>query len=170
MTAAVFENFPTIVTTVSTVFIAIFTVVLALATKRQGKIMRAVEGPFPIIGEVKLVEYSDPSSEAAIADRVLPGPLPKFCRVLPAISNLGRTPARFTRFCIEWVISPTLPDEPLYNSSHCKDWSLNFPPVGSIWLRIDPIGDINLTDDERQRVQMGRDTFWVYGRVSYTNL
>lgn len=100
MTTAVFENLPTIVTTVSTMVIAVFTTVLALATKRQGKIMRTVEGPVPIVGEIKLVECTDSSSQTAINDRVLPGPLPKFCRVLPAICNLGRTPARFTRFCV----------------------------------------------------------------------
>jgi hypothetical protein len=139
MVTAIFENLPTILTTVSTAVIALFTAVLAVATKRQAAILRAIEAPFPILSEIKLVEYSDASSQSAVADRVLPGPIPQFCRVLPAMHNLGRTPARFTRWCIECAISPTLPDTPSYNRH--TNWNFFLPPTGGTWLRLDPIGE-----------------------------
>jgi len=166
MVMTIFENLPTILTTLSTAVIALFTAVLALATKRQAAILKAIEAPVPILSEIKLVEYVDPLSQSAVADRVLPGPIPQFCRVLPAVVNLGRTPAQFTRWCIEWVVSPMLPDAPICH--RLTNWNFFLPPTGATWLRIDPIGDIRLTDDERQRIEMGRATFWVFGLFSYT--
>jgi hypothetical protein len=150
-----FQTYSALISGISALVVACFTVVLALVTSRQanltGKvadaallqatIMKAVEDPRPIIGDIKLVEYSDPSSSDAITpDRVHPGPIPQFCRVLPHISNTGRTSAQITRFNVSWVISPTLPPTPTYKDFVQSNFLLG--QGGGIWLRLDPVGDM----------------------------
>ena len=106
-----FENFPNILTAVSTAVIAAFTVVLARVGRRQAGLMIAIEGPAPVIDAIKLVEYTDIAGPAVL-DPVPPGPIPKFCRVLPEIYNLGRTPAHVTQFSLQWAVSQDLPEAP----------------------------------------------------------
>jgi hypothetical protein len=168
MTTTLFENLPTILTAVSTAIIAVFTVVLACVGRLQTKITRVVEAPIPTISSIKLVAYSD-SSGPSVVDPVPPGPIPQFCRVLPQINNLGRTPLNVTRFCITWVVSPDLPETPSYDKI-IFDLKLRLGPNQSTWLRTDPKGDIELTDVEKQLITFRRGFLWVFGFLSYSHL
>jgi hypothetical protein len=163
-----FQTYSAVISGLSAVVVACSTAVLAFVTSRQAKltgkiadaallqatIMKAVEDPRPIVSDIKLVEYSDPSSSDAITpDRVQPGPIPQFCRVLPHIQNTGRTPAQITRSSVSWMVSPTLPPMPTYN--HFAQSSLLLGQGAGIWLRLDPVGDMKLTDHERQLIESG---------------
>lgn len=164
------ENVPNVLTAISTAVIAIFTVVLACVGRLQARITRIVEGPIPIIRSLKLVEYTDMSGPSTV-DPVPPGPIPKFCRVLPEVHNLGRTPASVTNFCINWVVSPDLPAFPNYKPNSIKtELYLRLGPNTGTWLRLDPDGDLQLTDDERQRIELRRADLWIYGFFSYQHL
>jgi hypothetical protein len=110
-----FENFPNILTAVSTAVIAAFTVVLAWVGRRQAGLIIAIEGPAPVIDAIKLVDYTDIDGPAVV-DPVPPGPIPQFCRVLPEIYNLGRTPAHVTQFSLQWAVSQDLPEAPRYDN------------------------------------------------------
>jgi hypothetical protein len=99
---------------------------------------------------------------------VLPGPIPKFCRVLPEIYNLGRTPAIVTRFSLQWVVSEDLPETPQYRN--IKDVRLRIERSIRLWIRIDPDGNIPLTDAERQSIEFQRTVLWAYGFFVYQHL
>jgi hypothetical protein len=38
------------------------------------------------------------------------------------------------------------------------------------WLRVDPIGDVKLTDDERLQIDNGLANLWVFGALSYSDV
>jgi hypothetical protein len=178
---AFFQDYSSVISGMSALVVGCFTVVLALVTSRQAKltgkvadaallqatIMKAVEDARPIISDIKLVEYTDLASSDAIADRVLPGPIPQFCRVLPHIQNTGRTSARITRFSISWLVSDTLPAVPIYEGF--VQLGLLLGQGASTWFRVDPLGDMRLTDQERQLIEFGRAALWISGLFSYTS-
>jgi hypothetical protein len=157
----------TVVSALATVVIAWFTVVLTRVGDRQARIMTAVEGPAPVISSIKLVEYTNVTGPS-VTDPVPPGPIPQFCRVLPEIYNLGRTPANVTQFSLQWAVSEDLPDIPRY--TNIKNVNLRIERSTRLWIRIDPDGDIPLTDAERQLIQLQRSVLWAYGFFAYQHL
>jgi len=126
--------------------------------------MIAVEGPAPVISSIKLVEYTN-ATGPSVTDPVPPGPIPQFCRVIPEIYNLGRTPANIAQFSLQWAVSEDVPNAPRYNNM--KDVSLRLERSTRLWIRIDPEGDIPLTNAERQLIQLQRSVLWVYGFFAY---
>ena len=162
-----FEDFPNILTAVSTAVIAAFTVVLAWVGRRQAGLIIAIEGPAPVIDAIKLVDYTDIDGPAVV-DPVPPGPIPQFCRVLPEIYNLGRTPAHVTQFSLQWAVSQDLPEAPRYDN--IKPTNLRIERTTRLWIRFDADGNMPLTDSERQLIQSGRSTLWAYGFFAHTHL
>src|SRR5262245_46559864 len=70
------------------------TIFLAYSTRLQGKIMLAIESPFPMVIGYNLVEYSQIPGEKSVQDPVPPGPIPPNCRFLFCIENKGRSHLR----------------------------------------------------------------------------
>ena len=126
-----------------------------------------IDAPSPSISNIKLVEYGDPSSPP-LGDSVPPGPIPKFCRVLPYVENFGRTSVRIARVSMNWIVSTVLPPTPLYKA--IENLSFLLGPNMGMWFRVDPIGDIKLTDDERHKIDHGLASLWVFGAFSYSDV
>jgi hypothetical protein len=126
-----------------------------------------VDAPNPSISNIKLVEYTDPSGPP-LGDSVPPGAIPKFCRVLPYIDNFGRTSVRIARVSMNWIVSAALPPNPTYKA--IENLSFLLGPNMGIWFRVDPIGDIKLTDDERHKIDNGLASLWVFGAFSYRDV
>jgi len=126
-----------------------------------------IDASNPSISNIKLVEYSDPSSPP-LGDSVPPGTIPKFCRVLPFIENFGRTSVRIARVSMNWIVSAALPPTPTYKAIEILSFQLG-PDMG-IWFRVDPIGDIKLTDDERHKIDHSLASLWVFGAFSYSDV
>jgi hypothetical protein len=121
----------------------------------------------PSISNIKLVEYTDPSGPP-LGDSVPPGAIPKFCRVLPYIENFGHTSVRIARVSMNWMVSAVLPPIPIYKA--IENLSFLLGPNMGIWVRVDPIGDIELTDDERHKIDNGLASLWVFGAFSYRDV
>jgi hypothetical protein len=156
-----------IVTAVATIVVAWFTVVLSRTGRLQTRLTTIVEAPIPAIAAMKLVAYADAAGPSTI-DPVPPGLIPVFCRVLPQIHNLGRTPVAITTASIKWVVQEALPPHPNYNPS--IPLQLRLPPNTGIWLRLDPGGDLQLTADENERIRLRRADIWIYGYFTYLHL
>jgi hypothetical protein len=62
---------------------------------------------------------------------------------------------------MNWIVSAVLPPIPTYKA--LENLSFLLGPNMGIWFRVDPIGDIKLTDDERHRIDNGLASLWVFG-------
>jgi hypothetical protein len=156
------------VTAVATVVIAYFTVVLSRTGRLQTRLTTIVEAPIPAISAMKLVAYVDAAGPSTVDPVLPPGPIPGFCRVLPQIHNLGRTPVTLTTVSIKWFVQEALPPQPNYSPP--IQLQLRLPPNTGTWLRLDPIGDLQLTADENERIRLRRADLWVYGYFTYPHL
>jgi hypothetical protein len=65
------------------------------------------------------------------------------------------------------MVSPTLPPMPTYE--HTVGSSLLLGKEAGIWIRLDPIGDIQFTDQERQLIEFSRANLWIFGFFTYTS-
>lgn len=141
----------------------------ANAAQMQAAIMVAVEGPIPLVVEIKLAQYANIPGENLITDPLPPGPIQPNCRILFAIENKGRTPLRLVELCIEKHVGRALPDVPTY--THKTPWGLVLEK-GPIWIR-GTDGQIEITPAEvgqTKAVYASGGAFWVYGYLAYLDL
>jgi hypothetical protein len=176
-------------TAIATIFIAAFTLTLwratnrlwesgekqidvaqksAIAALRQANAVVALESPIPVIAGIKLVQYLDRFAKESMADPITAGPVPDFCRVLTNFINIGRSPMRVDGFSIEWEITRDLPAERRYRNTR-QPWDTWLRERESVWFRVDPQCEIELTADQHRRIRDGQEHLWVYGRVFYSN-
>lgn len=141
----------------------------ASAIQMQAAIMAAVEGPMPLVVEIKLVQYANIPGEIVIADPLPPGPIQPKCRILFAIENKGRTPLRLVELCIEKHIGRALPNVPTY--THKTPWGLILEK-GPIWIRgTDDQIEVTPADiGASLAVYPNGGAFWVYGYFVYIDL
>jgi hypothetical protein len=132
---------------------------------RQANAMIALERPILAIHEIKLVGYPDEITPQSNEDPVIGQQIPTVCRVLVGTMSIGRTYARITQFCLEWMIAFTLPAQPQYSAAHTAPINTYFMPrenFANYFGLGHPINPIVLTAADRQRLANG-ETFWVYG-------
>jgi hypothetical protein len=160
-------------------WIAFFTCMLTLATfglacvgylqvkisRLQYRATAALEVPLLVVSAIKLVEYANQTATTPITDPIQNGMIPNFCRVLPLVINSGRTSARMRHVCLEWVVAANLPGYPNYQ--HVQVWDASLDQNDQKWLRIDPLGDIDLSPTQRGSIQSQLTHLWVYGYISY---
>ena len=136
---------------------------------KQAKAMVTVESPIPEIADIKLVEYKNWDSPHALGDRIAPGPIPDFCRLLVHIKNFGRSSMHITSFCIEKGVY-SIPTAPDYKNI-CFDWQPWLAPQDALWfMPRDALIAVHLSDDENADIQTGKATFWVYGYITYLDV
>jgi hypothetical protein len=147
---------------------------IAGATQKQAKIFAAVEGPVPIVVELKIVPYSripgtNTLGEHGLIDRINPGPIPADCRVLISFENKGRTVAIMRELCIEKFVGTVLPANPTY--IHTEPWGLALER-GPIWIKAsDALANITAAEvGAATAVYPHGGAFWVYGYFTYLNL
>jgi hypothetical protein len=139
------------------------------AALRQVNVMAAVEGPIPLVAQMKLVQYAQIPGDISVADPVPAGPIPANCRVLLCVENKGRTPLRLIELCMEKFAGTTLP--PIPNYSHTSPWGLVLEK-GPLWLiPPDELSYVTPADlgTAVAAYQFG-GAFWVYGYFAYRNL
>jgi len=141
----------------------------AEAAQAQVAIMAVIEGPMPLVNQIKLAQYTQIPGETIISDPLQPGPIPPNCRILVAVENKGRTTLRIVELCIEKFIGADLPSIPNYGHATSFNFYLE---KGPIWLRgsdeqivVGP-GDIGAM----HAVYPSRGAFWVYGYFAYPDL
>jgi hypothetical protein len=143
----------------------------------QAGAMVTVESPVPELSDIKLVQYQNWNSPQTVPDifgmeidRIPPGPIPDFCRVLVYIKNFGRSSMHITSFCMEKRVYSNLPEIPDYKNTD-NSWQPWLAPYDGLWLMPgDALIAVRLTDDEKADIQAGRATFWVYGFITYLNV
>ena len=141
----------------------------ANAAQMQAAIMAAVEGPIPLVAEIKLVQYVNIPGETVIVDPLPPGPIKPKCRILFAVENKGRTPLRLVELCIEKYVGWKLPNTPTYTQK--TPWGLVLEK-GPIWIRAaDDQVEITSADlGQATAVYSSGGALWVFGYFAYLNL
>jgi hypothetical protein len=139
------------------------------AAQTQAAILAAVEGPMPLVNQIKLAQYANIPGEILISDQLPPGPIPSNCRILVAVENKGRTILRIVELCIEKFTGSDLPSIPDY--SHATSFNF-YLEKGPIWLRgSDAQIAIGPADIGRMHAVYPRHgAFWVYGYFAYPDL
>ena len=103
-------------------------------------------------------------------DRIPPGPIPDFCRVLVLIKNFGRSSMHITSFCIEKRVCAVLPVAHEYRNID-NNWQPWLAPHDALWfVPSDALIAVHLNAGERADIQTGRAIFWVYGYITYLNV
>jgi hypothetical protein len=143
------------------------TATAANAALRQANAMVALESPIPVIAEIKLVPYADRHVIDPLLDRLPPGDIADFCRVLVRFMNIGRSPLKLADFSIEWLVAPSLPTNPVYNN--VQRWALWLTEKSDQWLRSDPYSEIALNTEQMAHISSETAFLWIYGRVRYVN-
>jgi hypothetical protein len=101
-----------------------------------------------------------------------PGPIPDFCRVLISVINLGKSSMQITSFCIEREVLAELPLAPNYRTIDraWNPWLGFYPHQPPLWFRAnDHLTELRFSDAQRQSIQAGTATLWIYGYFTYLN-
>jgi hypothetical protein len=133
--------------------------------RRQTTLTETLELPIAIVSAIKLVAFEGVHGPVILPDPVPAGRIPFFCRALVLINNAGRSPMTITRWCIEWVVQPQLPEEPAY--IHSEVFNLIVPEHQATWIQAGTAGDIELTPAQRDAVMGQRSHLWIYGYFTY---
>lgn len=143
----------------------------ANAALRQAKATVALESPIPEIVEIKLVEYADTQDRIGKGDHIIPGPLPELCRPLVHLRNIGRTYIYFERFCCDWIISESLPQQPVYRRIRTFLGALppNMQMSDQVTWFVDYEDLIILTEVQRNAIRNKTQFLWIFGYFSYYN-
>jgi hypothetical protein len=139
------------------------------AAQTQAAILAAVEGPMPLVHQIKLAKYAKIPGEIIVSDQLPPGPIPSNCRIFVAVENKGRTVLRIVELCIEKFIGSDLPSIPNY--AHATSFNF-YLEKGPIWLRGSDaqivVGPADI--GAMHAVYPSRGAFWVYGYFAYPDL
>jgi hypothetical protein len=128
--------------------------------------MIAVESPDPVIVRLGIASRA---TENSIPEIVGPTGVPSnFSQVLVLIQNKGRTNMTIKRFCIELLVSPTLPPTPIYQHLQ-TDWKYKLGKDETNWVRADPLGDIQLSEADRTAILNLESYLWAFGFFAYSN-
>jgi hypothetical protein len=131
-----------------------------------------IESPIAVIPEMKIVPYSGWGERDGLVDRLAPGPIPDFCRVLISVINLGKSSMQITSFCIEREVLAELPLAPNYRTIDraWNPWLGFYPHQPPLWFRAnDHLTELRFSDAQRQSIQAGTATLWIYGYFTYLN-
>jgi hypothetical protein len=141
----------------------------AEAAQTQAAILAAVEGPMPLIAQLKLAQYASIPGDSLVADPVPAGPVPANCRILVAVENKGRTTLRIVELCIEKFVGSDLPGIPRYSHSTSFNFYLE---KGPIWLRGSDEQIVVTPADigAMHAYYPSHGAFWVYGYFAYPDL
>jgi hypothetical protein len=146
------------------------TSIVANAALRQANAAVAVESPIPTVLQIKLVEYRDERDRVGIGDHVVPGVLPNMLRALVLIRNTGRTEMFFESFCLDWIVSDTLPIAPPYERVRPLEGALPGLPGRSPQIWLVNFEDIFIpTPQQHAVIADGTQFLWVFGYISYLN-
>jgi hypothetical protein len=161
-------------------FVAIFTLFLVLVGvgniavvyqqkeigREQLVMLQEIESPNPVITTIKATEYSNENSVNPVRDPIPEGMLPGFFRILLLLSNFGRRDAIIFQINVRWVISPTLPPQPMQMQPPLQ---VNYVvrQGETIWFRLDPMLNVSVTEEQRDAIMDGAMGLWVYGSFSY---
>lgn len=114
------------VTAIATVFIAAFTIVLALVTNRQAKLTKitaeaaklsaeaaiGVELPIISLNQIQL------NKQQGGVTTMVAGHPGLVSTLAISFKNFGRTNAELTTLCVEWAVVQKLPNIPIYKASY----------------------------------------------------
>lgn len=168
------EHYDKAIISISTAFIAVFTIVLGIFTVRLSGSTRiaadaadlsarasiAVEAPIVAAIDIGLKRYTTWTG-------MDPAQLPReSCDIYVQVENFGRTPAILLRSCVNWKIIESLPATPDYGA--IKDYG-----IGSV-IKADEnktftTGSraVTFTDDQISEVSDGKKLLWVFGFVEF---
>ena len=110
--------------------------------------MIALESPDPGILRLELADYVDIDDEYyTVITKIINSGVPSdFCEISVCIQNKGRTNVTIIRFCIEALVSPTLPATPIYEHIQA-DWNFKIGKDETSCVRAHRISIIRLTKE-----------------------